>query len=139
MHIKKFESFKKLNEAGEWGRHITWEYVKDNPDCDDDECQIIRSLEEDMENIKELLTDDSTFILKDIRGFDMYQGAYANVEICGKRFKIWKNNENEFFIENFPINNTNADQSPGFLGDIDDIVDAIDNFKIYVKTKKYNL
>ncbi|MCK9417293.1 hypothetical protein M0Q97_11655 [Candidatus Dojkabacteria bacterium] len=139
MHIKKFESFNKLNEAGEWNRYITWAYVKDNPDCNDDECQIIKGLEEDMEDIKELLSDDSIFILKDISGFDMYQGAYARVEIYGKNYEIWKNDETEFYIEDFPITNMDEDQNPGFIGDKYDIAEVINNFEFYMKSKKYNI
>lgn len=135
MQIQKFELFNKLNETGEWDRYITWNYVKDNPDCDNDECQIIKDMENDIEEIRELLTDDSIFILKDIRGFDIYQGAYACVKIYGKIYKIWKINYN-FYIENFPISNS---LDNGFSGDIHDIAEVINNFEIYQKVKKYNL
>ena len=138
MQIKKFESFTKINEAGDWNKYITWEYVKENPDCYEDECLLIKQLENDIEDITELLTDNSIFELCDIVGFDLYQGAYAKVKIFNKMYKIWKN-EYDFFIENFPIDNTDENESPGFKGDMYDIAEVIDNFKLYTKIKKYNI
>lgn len=137
--MKYIKSFRKINESGEWNRTIDWEYVKNNPDCDDDECQIIKKLEQNMEDIIEHIPDPSKFVLKDIRGFDMYQGAYAIVEIYGKKYKIWHNDDYNFFIENFPMSNTTEDEKPGFLGDIFEISDLIENYEIYQKGKKYNV
>ena len=137
--MKYIKSFRKINESGEWNFTFNWEYVKNNPDCNNDECQIIKQLEQVVKDIIELIPDPSKFILKDIRGFDMYQGAYAIVEIYGKKYKFWRNDDNIYFIEDFPMSNTSKNEKGGFLGNIYEISDIIENFETYKKVKKYNI
>ena len=59
----------------------------------------------------------------DIKGFDMYQGPYAIVEIKGKTgtFKIWTAEHDELFIENWPDGNTDR----GFVGTPDEIINLL--------------
>lgn len=37
------------------------------------------------------------------------------------------------------MSNTSEDENPGFLGDIFEISDLIENYEIYQKGKKYNV
>lgn len=65
--------------------------------------------------------------LSEIRGFDKYQGCYANVTILDKRYKIWfGEHENLLWIENFVVDNTSdAENSAGYLGTVESIAKVI--------------
>lgn len=145
-HIKNF----KLFEAGEWSKNVNWQFVKDNPDDDSDEAVMIKNMEEKLNTIISELDDENIFIINDIRGFDLYQGPYANVSIFGRKFNIYIITEDapfeELWIENFPIDNTSQDDKlPGFLGSeykISKLLNDINKsggIDVYNSTKKYNL
>ena len=142
-HIKNF----KLYETGEWSRGIDWQFVKDNPDDESDESLIILSLEDILNNIKNKLKDKNIFIIKDIRGFDMYQGAYAIVKIFDKTYKIWRTDADDLWIDDFPIDNcSDQGKNSGYEGMIYEIIDLLNNIimsggniDIYKDTEKYNL
>lgn len=143
-HIKPF----KLYESGEWNRKITWEYVKNNPEDDSEESNMIFFLSETLSDLIMLLDKEEYFTINDIRGYDIYQGAYAHVNILGKNYKIWMSGErdSDIFIEDFPIDNcTERDCKAGFVGTITETAILINDivksggFEIYKTSKKYNL
>jgi len=126
-HVKLFEEYNMVNETGEWSSGVDWDYVKENPD-DDEECASwIRHLEKELLNIKELLNDENDLEIEDIEGFDMYQGPYAYVTIKGDRYKVWTIGEGEnLWIENFIVDNTSGDgKRAGFEGSFDEIANEI--------------
>jgi len=146
-HLKQY----KIYEAGEWSRGINWEYVKENPDDDSEEASLIKYLEERLDYIISNLDDDNILKIDDIRGHDLYQGAYALVKIFGVRYTIWNTgaqsggSEDTLYIEGFPINNLDEDSNPGFIGVPNDIYDLLNciyqvgGIEIYKTTKKYNI
>lgn len=145
-YIKNF----KLFETGEWPKGIDWQFVKDNPDDDSDESEMIKSMEEKLNTIISELDNEDIFTINDIRGFDLYQGAYASVTIFGRRFKIYEINEDipsgDLWIENFPIDNTSEDDKlPGYQGSEYSIakllndINASGGLDVYDVSKKYNL
>jgi hypothetical protein len=137
-YIKKFET-------GEWSTDVDWEYVKENPDDDSEEAGMILYLQEKLEDIIELLDDTNIFEILDIRGFDLYTGAYAVVKIFNMKFKIWSVDYSLLFIEDFPINNSDPENKKGFVGDYCDIADLLNDInkagsiETYMISKKYNL
>jgi len=142
-HIKSF----KLYETGEWNKNITWEYVKNNPDDDSQESNMIFFLSETLSDLILLLNDDYIKIL-DIKGYDISTGPYANVSILGNFYKIWISNErdSDLYIENFPIDNcSEIDLIPGYIGSIKEIAHIINSvaisggFELYDSTKKFNV
>lgn len=145
-YIKEF----KLFETGEWSKNVDWQFVKDNPDDDSDESSMIKSMEEKLNTIISELDNEDIFTINDIRGLDLYQGAYANVTIFGKHYKIHEINEDapdsDLWIQNFPIDNTSQDDRlPGYKGSEYDIADLLNDIndaggiELYNTTKKYNL
>jgi hypothetical protein len=147
-HIKSY----KIYESGEWSKNIDWNYVKENPDDDSDEVLLIKYLEERLYYISSMLDNDNILEIIDIRGHDLYQGAYAMVNIFGKKYKIWNVGavsggvEDTLYIEGFPINNMNEDSNPGFLGDTEEIYELLNDIyinegdiELYKTTKKYNI
>lgn len=144
--MKFIKSFK-LYESGEWNKNITWEYVKNNPEDDSEESNMIFFLSETLSNLIILLNDDYIKII-DIKGFDKYTGAYANVNILGNFYQIYISNErdSDLYIENFPIDNcTERDLKAGFIGSITQIANIINDiaasggFEMYNNTKKFNI
>ena len=99
-NLKTYEQFSenRLNETGEWNRNIDWQYVKDNPDANDECSEWIKSLETDLNDIKDMLNDSNRLEIINIKGFDMYQGPYASVKIDGKPYQIWYISNNELYI-----------------------------------------
>lgn len=143
-YIKEY----KLYETGEWNRHIDWKYVKDNPDDEREEVIYIKELNRKLEEIIKYLDNKSIFDIIDIRGFDMYSGPYALVNIFNKRYKIWLDEVyGGLFIEDFSINtNTGTDRIPGFSGFEDEIADMLNelnkvngDIELYKNTQKYNI
>lgn len=149
--FKLFEQSSNLNnqifETGEWNHNIDWEYVKNNPDDDSEEAGWIKGLEELLLVITDNLNNSEIFEIIDIKGFDMYQGPYAIVNIFNKRYQIWGTEENILWIKNFPIDNTSSKESnPGFEGYPEEISDLLNeitdsggDIEIYKKVKKYNI
>jgi len=144
-HLKTF----KIYETGEWSRDVNWNYVKDNPDDDSEEASLIRYLEERLDYIISNLDNDTILKIKDIRGHDLYQGAYAIVSIFGKTYKIWSMEssglEDELYIEGFPINNLDENSNPGYVGDTENIAELLNSInevggiEIYKTTNKFNI
>lgn len=142
-YIKNFT----LYEAGEWSSDIDWQYVKDNPDDTSQEAALIRSLEDSLNYIKNELDNPEIFIIKDIRGFDMYQGPYAMVKIFDRTYKVWITDADDLWIDDFPIDNCSDEgKKPGYEGMIYDIADMLNDIinsggdiNLYKDTKKYNL
>jgi len=133
MYIKKFET-------GEWSRDVDWDFVKNNPDDDSEEANWIKNMQSKLEEI-----DSEHFEILDIRGFDLYSGPYAIVNILGAKFYVWENDGDSFFIKHFPISNTDEGENDGFKGYpyeiesmINDIAEA-GSLDIYLNSKKYNL
>ena len=137
-YIKQFET-------GEWNKDVDWNYVKENPDDDSQEAGWIRYLDTQLEYIIDDLDDPKIFKIIDIKGRDMYQGPYASVKIFDKNYKICTLQDNNLWINNFPINNSGPNEKPGFEGlwhDISDILNQIieaGGIEIYMNVKKYNL
>ena len=138
----------KYNETGEWNKYINLEYVENNPECNSDECEYIKSMKDYIDNIIFLLDNKNCFKLIDIIGFDMYTGPKVIVKIFDKQYNIWSNQNNPYslYIENFPINNINTKyDSSGYVGDIEDIsklineINLIGDINIYSKIKEFNL
>ena len=129
-HIKKFKDFNKINETGEWSRDLDWEYVKNNPNDQDQEASWIRMLQDNLETVNNLLKEGIELVIEDIKGFDLYQGPYASIRIDHNNessyFKAWTAEEG-LFVENFPVNNTNENEINGFGGNVDAFAGAINN------------
>lgn len=106
---------------------------------------IISHMEEQLEDIIELLDNPNIFEILDIRGFDLYVGAYAIVKIFNRNYKIWCNDDDSLFIEDFPISNSGEGNNDGFIGYYDDVAELLNDINIvgsvdiYMKSKKYNL
>ena len=118
---------RKIFETGEWASGVDLKYTEAHPDDDSEECGWIRSLKGHVEMIINEVTDSGVKMkLKDIHGFDLYQGPYAIVNIEGKEFKIWCNDEYQLFVEDFLVDNQSEDGNrAGFLGSAPEIAEAI--------------
>ena len=132
LHMKKFKDFSKINETGEWPRDLDWDYVKKNTQDQDQEATWIRSLEDQIVTLDGTLKKNLNLIIDDIKGFDMYQGPYANVRFeTGSETiycNVWTQGEGLFF-ENFPISNTDEEEVDGLKGNIDEIAEVLnDNY-----------
>lgn len=113
-HEKKF-GIGSLNETGEWSG-------------DEDDMAWIESLRDELEMVHSMVAPGIAVIIKDIEGFDKYQGPYAAIEINGDEYKVWTVKGDELWVENFPIDNTSGDgQKPGFLGNSAEVASAIDS------------
>jgi len=142
-HIKNF----KLFEAGEWACDVDWDYVKNNPDDDSEESGYIKAMENLLNEIIDFLDNKNVFKIVDIRGFDLYQGAYGIVKIFGRNYEIWGMDNYELWIEDFPIDNTSDDHNkPGFKGGTYEIYEMLNDINknggdinLYKNSKKYNL
>ena len=144
-YIKTF----KLFETGEWSKGINWEYVKNNPDDDSEESWYIRELEKKLNYVITLLNNKDVFVITNISGLDLYQGAYANVKIFGRNYKVSNDsiNDDGLFIERFPIDNCSEEgYSAGFLGSEEEIAELLNDIsasgydiELYKASKKYNI
>lgn len=127
-HLKTYQGFHKLNETGEWDHSVDWEYVKEHPEADDECSNWIKSMEESLIEISDFLDHPEEFEIKDIEGFDMYQGPYALVEIKGRTYKIWYSEGYKLWIDNFPVDNTSGEgKRPGLKGFPQEIAEEINN------------
>jgi hypothetical protein len=132
-NLKYFESFindnlEKLNETGEWDNGVDWKYVQEHPEDKDRCASWIRELEDGCFEIKHLLNKEIEFEIKNIRGFDTYQGPYATVKINGKTYKIWTQEDNLLWIENYKFDNTSDEKNTaGLIGTPDEIAEIILN------------
>jgi hypothetical protein len=129
-YLKLWEQFKAINETGEWDKDVDLQFVKDNPGADDEFSLTIKDMAERLDDLKELLNNPEIFLIKDIRGFDVYQGAYAIVSINGRNYKVWSVGENpdNFWIEDYIIDNTSEKGlRSGFEGDIYEISDMLNS------------
>jgi hypothetical protein len=137
--LKSFENFEydkyqKINETGEWSKNVDLAYALSHQELDgeDEEVSLILHMNNLLESLKDILKDKKiNFEIEDIKGFDKYQGCYANVIIYNDNYIIWFDQKNEaddiLWIEDFPINNTsNENTNPGFSGTISDIAEVIE-------------
>lgn len=137
--IKNF----KLFETGEWTTGIDWDYIKDNPEDNSEEAAQIKYMEKKLNNIKYIIENTETlekihFEIIDIKGFDLYTGAYSIVKINNKQWHIYNSDYNNLWIEDFPIDNTSENGlNPGFDGNEIEVANAI--IQHYDPTKKYNI
>ena len=115
---------RKLNETGEWPLGVDWKYIKDHPEDNDQDVQWLKKLSDDCEFIKNKISENIKFDTLNIRGFDTYQGPYANINIEGGNYKIWTL-ESNLFIEDFPVDTPNLQ---GFKGNKNEVVDVINDF-----------
>ena len=137
----------KLFETGEWSRDVNWQFVKDNPDNDSEEANWIRKFEKKLQSVIDYLDNPDIFKIIDINGRDMYQGPYATVRIFNKTYKMWITQDDDLWIEKFPIDNTNEEGSlPGFEGTpyiITRLLNKINNaggdIETYKNSMKYNI
>ena len=127
--VKLFEDYNKINETCEWYADVDWDYVKDNPDADDDCSLWIKDLESKLNDVKSQLESEDALTIEDIEGFDMYQGPYATVDIKGTTYKVWTvgdGGENQLWIEDFPVDNTSEHGlRAGFQGNAFEVAEAI--------------
>lgn len=103
-YIKNFKIFNKLNESGKWNKYIDLEYIKNNPDSIEyeEESLWIKLLENLILKVKSLLNNENDLEIIDIKGFDLYRGPYAIVNIKGKIYNIWTTEFNNIiFVEGF--------------------------------------
>lgn len=107
------EQPKNLRETGEW----------------DDNDEGLSLWKEALQNTVEKIEKGSggKLVLNDVKGFDKYQGPYAEVTIDGKNYNIWTVGEADgLWIEEFPVDNTSQQgMRSGFEGDADDIIDML--------------
>lgn len=109
------EETKKLNETGEWDS------------SDPDLKAWIKSMGKDMKTIEHATK--GKFTLAWVKGFDAYQGPEAQVKIQGLHYTVWCLSDDLYYIEDF-IDNTKKypeykDSNPGWIGDIDEIIDIV--------------
>jgi len=118
---------KKILETGEWSSDVDLQYVKNHPEDTCEECEWIKRLKEHIDYIiNEVEAEGVKISLRDIRGFDKYQGPYAQVSIEGRTFKFWTSENNELYIENFIVDNQSEDgNNAGFVGNMYDIANTI--------------
>lgn len=140
----------KLFESGEWDSEIDLQYVLDNPNCEEEECEYINAMKDDMTDIKNSLSDSSVLDINDIVGIDLYQGVQALITAFGYDYKVSYIDEYEssvMWIENFPVDNTSEDGlKAGFAGGEDEIVELFNDIisaggdiDVYVNSKKFNI
>jgi len=143
--MKYIKEFKLIKETGEWTRGVDLEYALANPDDDSQEAHWIRQMYDELNMIRNELNNPKNFKIIDIKGFDMYQGPYGKVKIFGKVYDVWCIGENKFWIDDFPINNMDEDENPGFKGFSYVIVALLNDIEegggieLYKDTQKYNL
>lgn len=134
-YVKTFESFfaNKVNETGEWNSEIDYEFIKNNPEeaSKDDQGAMMLAMQEEAQTLVDELNHlkiDAE--LKDIVGFDNYQGCYALVSIKGSEYKLWAV-EYDYWIEGFPLDNTGKDgkNKSGFqYKNVYDAIEEINEF-----------
>jgi transposase-like protein len=98
---------------------------------DTDDCLWAKQIEETLEHIKNIVSNDFDFHINDISLFDKYQGPYASVRIFGKTYQVWTINEHgfdELYIRDFKVNNMDDHEHPGYRGTSNDIIDMIKEF-----------
>lgn len=122
-NIKLFENFDRVNETGEWNRYMNWEKVKGMSADEienDEQANWIAALEAQLSMLQNEGVD---LEIIDIKGYDMYQGPFATVEIKGKQgtFNIWTAEHDELFIEDWPNGNTDR----GFVGTPEEIINEL--------------
>lgn len=105
-----------LNETGEWS--------------DDEEGNAwIEALRNELDLVQDMLAPGLYFIVKNVKGFDKYQGPYATIEINEDTYKVWTQENDELWIENFPVDNTSHEGAgKGFLGNAAAVADAINHY-----------
>jgi len=102
----------KLNETGEWDDSEGKEWLK--------------HLEKSMKKLQSMTKGKAKFVRA--RGFDMYQGPVAVVKINGKAYEVWTTEDDEFWIDDYPVDNTSKrGLRKGFQGDLYDLADVIVN------------
>jgi len=108
------EEIKKLNETGEWdaseGR--TWLF----------------GLKYGMKNLQRLTKGKAKF--KSAKGFDMYQGPYAIMNINGRDYTVWTFGEaDDYWIEDYPVDNTSkiSGYSKGAAGTVKELAYIINS------------
>ena len=137
----------KLFETGEWSRDVNWQFVKDNPDNRSEEANWIRSFESKLRTIIHHLENPDIFKIIDINGRDMSQGPYATVKIFNRTYKMWTTQDDDLWIENFPIDNTSEEEKlPGFeetpygiVRLLNDINNAGGDIETYKNSIKFNI
>ena len=137
----------KLFETGEWSRDVNWQFVKDHPDDNSEEAVYIKNFFNDLKILIKRLNNKDIFKILDIRGLDMNQGPYATVRIFNRTYKMWNTQEDDLWIENFPIDNTSEEgKLPGFQESkyqiaelLNDINDAGGDIETYKNSIKFNI
>jgi len=94
-----------LDETGEWNSHVNLDYVEENPDDESEEALWIQQLKKQLENVKSLLNNPEDLEIENIRGFDKYQGPYADILIKGKHYTAWTAEDNMLYIEDLTEDN----------------------------------
>lgn len=97
-------------------------------------------MEDDKKQAEEWMTD---FVKKMIRGlygvnfvesryFDQYRGAWAKVGLVGdhRKYKVWIDEDDSIFIENFPFTNTEQKELDGWNG-------SVDQFRQLIKGERF--
>jgi hypothetical protein len=144
--MKYLKTYNMIKETGEWSRDVDWQYVKDNPDDQSEESLWINLMWTKLDMVEGFFDyDENIFKIIDIRGYDLYQGPYAIVKIFGINYKIWNYEEDNFWIEDFPVSNTGEGMRDGFVGNNYEIENLLIDIKesggidTYLSSKKYNL
>jgi hypothetical protein len=106
----------KLNETGEWAN-------------DEDDLAWIEMLKSEVQKIESATNGKLELI--DVRGFDKYQGPYAQVKINGRNYRIWTAGEGDYpllWIDNYPVDNTSAEgMNPGYAGTPEMIIELLNS------------
>lgn len=130
----KYIRKQRLFETGEWCKDVDLEFVLNNSEVDDDCSNWIREFYDDLLWIKERIRPITNFEIIDIKGFDMYQGPYANVKVDDDNYTMWTIGVEDIFIEDFVIDNSAPDQNRGFVGTKEDVLYTLK--EIYEDVKK---
>ena len=127
-YLKEYKIF----ETGEWSSDVDWDFVKENPDNDSEEANWIRSMENKLNLVKNALeSEEVSFEIENIRGYDMYQGPYASVLIDKINYDtVWFGVEGELIFERSKL-----------TGYENEIIEAlIDKYRpINKETRKFNI
>lgn len=95
----------------------------DYEDLGDDAKAWVDALESDLQYVADMAPMEIN--INGMRWFDQYQGPYGYFEI--KHFRNWKawSTEDGLFIENFVLENNDENESDGFIGSKDYLIDCL--------------
>jgi len=81
-----------------------------------------------MDSMRQIENNVPNFKLLDISYFDQYHGPYAIVSFNDDRYRVWVLEDDMLYIENFPINNMDEDENPGYKNYLKKIIEMLKSY-----------